>query len=84
MVRILTTSQIEEVKNYFDDDELDDVPDITQPDISLVFQHQSPGSIKELLMALPRRPVVDILVSRYFQIISPAKRELPPKTFEHF
>ena len=43
---------------------------------SLVFNACPPTTKLALLAALPQRPTVDLLVSRYFNSNSPALREL--------
>lgn len=74
---ILTKDQIEESLNYLDEENLDDPEsDGLQPDISLIFQPQSNATRETLVAAMPQRFIVDILVSRYFKMISPSRRKL--------
>ena len=65
------------MKSYFTTEEVyDERPDETpKPDTSLIFSFHS--MTKEgILAALPNRPVVDCLVSRYFNSDSPSLREI--------
>lgn len=74
---IADTSQIEEVKSYFNENEVEDMPpdESVRPDTSLLFNSQSAATKEDLLAALPERNIVDRLVYRYFNSSSPALRE---------
>jgi hypothetical protein len=65
--------KIEEIHNYFE--EAEDESDDIQPYTILSFHAKSPATKNQLLAVLPERPVVDRLVSTYFNSNSPALRE---------
>jgi len=65
------------VKSYFKEIEGEDSPrdESVRPDLSLVFDFESPATKEELLAALPERSIVNRLIYRYFNSNSPALRE---------
>jgi hypothetical protein len=65
------------VKSYFNEVESEDPPrdESVRPDLSLIFDSESPATKEDLLAALPKRPIVDRLIYRYFNSNSPALRE---------
>ncbi|KAN0099272.1 Fungal specific transcription factor domain containing protein [Hyaloscypha variabilis] len=65
---------IDEMKTYLDDEEEDeyDEEENLKSYTSLIFNAQTPTTKVQLLAALPPRPTVDLLVSRYFNSNSPA------------
>ncbi|KAE8446078.1 hypothetical protein EG329_012586 [Mollisiaceae sp. DMI_Dod_QoI] len=62
---------IEEVKGYFQE-EVEEEEEEYWPTAALCFDVESPATRFDLLAELPSRPVVDRLVSRYFNSNSPA------------
>jgi hypothetical protein len=65
------------MKTYLDDEEEDeyDEEENLKSYTSLIFNAQTPTTKVQLLAALPPRPTVDLLVSRYFNSNSPALRK---------
>ena len=65
------------MKSYFNEVEGEDLhrDDSVRPDLSLVFNSESPATKGDLLAALPERPIVNRLIYRYFNSNSPALRE---------
>jgi len=80
--RCLQSYQIEEVKNYFDEE--DELDDDSKQDFSLVFQHQPPTTKEEILDTLPERHVVDRLVSCYFKASNPSQRGYSGKWYRAY
>jgi hypothetical protein len=68
-------SQIEEVKDYFEEAEDDEPEEETPPAVGLLFNIDSLTTKSELLATLPPRRTVDQLVARYFNSSNAALRE---------
>ncbi|PQE24043.1 fungal specific transcription factor domain-containing protein [Rutstroemia sp. NJR-2017a BVV2] len=66
---------IEEVKDYFDETEDDELEEETPPAVDLLFNIDSLTTKSELLATLPPRKTVDQLVARYFNSSNAALRE---------
>ncbi|RDW62565.1 hypothetical protein BP5796_10867 [Coleophoma crateriformis] len=65
---------IEEVKSYFDTSDHEDHEDYEDqgPENMVIFGGSLPHSKQELFDALPQRPIVDKLISRYFNSNNPS------------
>ncbi|RDW81913.1 hypothetical protein BP6252_03025 [Coleophoma cylindrospora] len=65
---------IEEVKSYFDTSDHEDHEDYEDqgPENMVIFGGSLPRSKQELFNALPQRPIVDKLISRYFNSNNPS------------
>ncbi|KAE9364190.1 hypothetical protein N431DRAFT_354338 [Stipitochalara longipes BDJ] len=65
---------IDEMKSYLEDEDEDedDEEENLKSYTSLIFNAQTPTTKAQLLAAMPQRPAVDLLVSRYFNSNSPA------------
>lgn len=70
--------QIEQVKTYFDEEEDDDSVEVACPEpdhAGLTLGAWSNARKSDLIAALPPRPIVDRLISKYFRSYDPARRK---------
>ncbi|KAK0651866.1 fungal-specific transcription factor domain-containing protein [Cercophora newfieldiana] len=76
---------IEDLKSYFDDEEVPEVPPNQSPEPSdtdmLLISSCAPMSKQEIISMLPNKAIVDRLIQRYFGASSPAQPLVHRPTF---